>query len=113
MKYYTDTIPLSLAEKLKEKGMPDIEIEWNPIRGKHYCFKTYAEVFDWLLDEKIYVRIIPFGASRIGEETWDWTYYIDELGEPCTETEYFWHTWHEAANDAIEKALELIEEDRI
>lgn len=51
--YYTSQIPLPLAEKLKEKGMPDIEIVWNPIRGKHYCFKTYAEVFDWLMEKGI------------------------------------------------------------
>lgn len=109
MKYYTGIIPLTLAEKLKEKGLhslKDPRMEGWLNSGDNI---TYAEVFDWLLGELIYVRIIPVGASRIGEETWDWTYYIDQLGEPCTETDFFWHTWHEAANKAIEKALELIE----
>ena len=105
MKYFTATIPLDLAEKLKEKGMP---MEENDRRVIGWIIPTYSGVFDWLLGEQIYVRITTFGASRIGEETWDWSFYIDQLGEPYTETDFFWHTWHEAANAAIEKALTLI-----
>ena len=107
MNYYTEFIPVTLAEKLKTAGMP-IYLENDGYWGKTIKLPNYAEVFDWLLGEQIYVRIITFGASRIGEETWDWSFYIDQLGEPSTETDFFWHTWHEAAEKAIEKALTLI-----
>lgn len=111
MKHYTSQIPQPLGEKLKEKGMPieeDIYLEDDGYWDKTIKSPSYAEVFDWLLGEQIYVRIITFGASRIGEETWDWSFYIDQLGEPSTETDFFWHTWHEAADAAIEKALTLL-----
>lgn len=111
MNYYTQTIPPTLAEKLKEKGMPDIEIVWNPIRGKHYCFKTYAEVFDWLIREGIYFHHYPTDAfmRKVGE--WYFCVIHESIEyQHCSDWEFWKHTWHEAANAAIEKALELIKE---
>ena len=46
MNYYTSTIPLDLAKKLKAVGMPNIE-------GKDYVREPpYAEVFDWLMSNR-------------------------------------------------------------
>lgn len=105
MKYYTETIPTTLAEKLKEKGMPMEEGGKSMIDWK---VPTYAEVFDWLMAEKnltvilyrmtqnfrIALRKTDDGALLIS--MWDGE-YNDKNAD-----------WHEAANAAIEKALTLI-----
>ena len=117
MKYYTETIPVSLAEKLKEKGMPLGNYVWIPngmASSKEeanlayyddqlvpYC--NYAEVFDWLLDKHeafVYVTCLRM------DEGWQYCGGIWGYGIDMT---FGWQTsWHEAANAAIEKALELI-----
>lgn len=100
MKYYTETISVTLAEKLKEKGMP-IETE-----GTNIWCPPYAEIFDWLM-EKGYLIVVLRSEGRwcywVGlttdYDTYDDTYEIE--GED-------FGTWHKAANAAIEKALTLI-----
>ncbi len=101
MNYYTETIPPTLAEKLKEKGMP--------ISKQHLRFAkpgesrlirpTYAEVFDWLILRGINTLV------RQGK-----TDFIVAVYSATKDNYFRKDTWHEAANAAIEKALELIKE---
>lgn len=120
MRCYTETIPISLAEKekLKEKGMPYIEIDCETYdsgteyqRDERWCNNTYAEVFDWLMEKGVFI----FGFRRF--DNWRWAYSSEwrfriELEDISQESVNGYlvngNTWHEAANAAIEKALELI-----
>lgn len=92
--YYTSTISPTLAERLKEKGMP-IETE-----GDNIWCPPYAEVFDWLMERDIIVTIrAVYYRNR---ELRGWQPHYNHWGlKKCP-------TWHEAANAAIEKALTLI-----
>lgn len=94
MNYYTDTISITLAEKLKEKGMP-IEKE-----GENTWCPSYAEVFDWLMNRGQRVYIVK---SKSGADIWH------GLVNDSLNTLYY-DTWHEAAEKAIEKALDLIKQ---
>lgn len=107
MKHYTDTIPLSLAEKLKEKGM---SMPANYTDLPMFSLPTYGYVFDWLMTEKeTYIRIIPFReVKEINGTVWAWSWFMNRLTQPSINSDNFWMNWHEAANAAIEKALELI-----
>lgn len=118
MKYYTDTIPLPLAEKLKEKGMP-ITYSKHPhqiapgVRGivvgnfEEIDCPNYAEVFDWLIEKGIITSIYPFITEirMIAYKLIIKTVRNNKVTTHCTNV---YSTWHEAANAAIEKALELI-----
>lgn len=110
MKHYTSSIPLELAERLKEKGMPitisnlhqiapnvKVSVQMN---FKEIDCPTYASTFDWLMAKEISVSIIPFFATT--------GFYapIFVAREPLKTVEA--PTWHEAAEKAIEKALTLI-----
>lgn len=53
-RYYTETIPVALAEKLKDKGMP-IETE-----GENIWCPSYAEVLDWFASKGICIFIEPY-----------------------------------------------------
>lgn len=107
MKHFTDIIPLSLAEKLKEKGMPMITsvsisiIEDKPVvdeNGEQWYRPSYAEVFDWLMEKGIILYL---------DATYKHFFWRIDTVEGILQTEEF-ITWHEAANAAIEKALTLI-----
>ena len=105
MKYYNSQIPLALAEKLKEKGMP-MQDAYTPILYDKpesvmsgYIIPSYSEVFDWLIEKGMHITIDPvFGDSS--------TRYSWVINYDATISVY--STWHEAAEKAIEKALTLI-----
>lgn len=103
MKHYTDTIPLPLAEKLKEKGMP-IRIDYDTERTD----ATYSACFDWLMEKKIIINIEPYNAdTNRNSIMFCWLlFHFKDGNHPCQKWHY--ETWHEAAEKAIEKALELI-----
>lgn len=129
--YYTSTIPLAIAEKLKEKGMPmnvwkglrqgisflsvmedskydwlDKELENEPSKvERRYAIPSYAEVFDWFMEKEIYIRIIPF---REVKGVWAWSWFINRLTQPSINSDNYWMDWTLAADSAIEKALTLI-----
>lgn len=96
MKYYCSTISVTLAEKLKEKGMP-IHIWRDMFSDNKGTDATFASVFDWLAEKGIYVGITRTFAR------WGWLLFQDH----AILQEHF-DTWHEAAEAAIEKALTLI-----
>lgn len=115
MKHYTDTIPLPLAEKLKDKGMPIIlgkryldicpNSEDDEMPYQVLCSATYAEVFDWLMEKRIYFtiyRTIDF------YRTIDYYWRMDIICNGDDVATRYNKSWHEAANQAIEKALTLI-----
>lgn len=125
MKYYTDHIPLSLAEKLKEKGMPmkswqgwttpyisvmensaydwlndDLGILEPQMVERRYSIPTFGACFDWLMsDRRITIVVEP-------------SFYEPYLGKVYSKDGFVkgfdGKTWHEAAEAAIEKALTLI-----
>ena len=115
MNYYTSQIPLTLAEKLKEKGMP-ITYSNHPhqiapdVRGivmgnfKEIDCPTFGSCFDWLMsrDFTFYIDSVYQERKKIG-----YSYYLwDSDLEPYYDNGF--KTWHEAAEAAIEKALTLI-----
>lgn len=118
MKHYTETIPVALAGKIKEKGMP-IEMqslyaqEALNVRGIVKAgiglrCPSYAEVFDWLMEKGLSCEItrhIDFAHEEVCPE-WDWD--IEKVGALRDSPQGYGNTWHEAAEAAIEKALELI-----
>lgn len=105
MKYYTSSIPSTLADKLKATGMP-IEKESN-----NFLCPTYAEVFDWLMDKGWLVNIgreYDFANEEVTDK-FEWA--IEKVGYFSNQhgSANGWSgTWHEASNTAIENALELI-----
>ena len=136
MKHYTETIPVTLAEKLKEKGMPmevwqawatpyisvieNSEYDWldkelgnEPSKvEKRYAVPSYAEVFDWLRDIGIEVEVYLSmtrldAAKKPVQKIYAWNVFSRHSEANGEEDEM---SWHEAANAAIEKALELIKQ---
>lgn len=115
MNYYTEFLPVTLAEKLKEKGMP---IVYHPLftpecegadQSVGLIRPSYAETFDWLMEKGIYTRIIPFREVKGANGTlWAWSWFINKLTQPSINSNNFWMNWHEAADAAIGKALTLI-----
>lgn len=95
MRYYTATIPPTLAEKLKEKGCEHpyaIPEQWE-----------YGFVFDWLMEKGIMITIRA--VYFLNGELSGWQPHYNHWGlKKCD-------SWHEAANAAIEKALTLIKYD--
>lgn len=107
MKYYCEIISVSLAEKLKEKGMP-IHIWRDMFSDNKGTDATFASVFDWLMDRGLSCEItrhIDFGHEEVCPE-WDWD--IERVGPIIDSPGGYAGTWHEAAEAAIEKALTLI-----
>lgn len=114
MKYYTETIPTTLAEKLKEKGMPMMPClnitqtgSFSNDGGIHfYYLPTFAECFDWLIERGIYT-IVHIDKLLLSDGTFKNIYYpfTDKTFSTIKDRK---DTWHEAANAAIEKALTLI-----
>lgn len=108
MKHYTDTIPITLAEELKEKGMPMLtSVSIDIVGGKNvvgeaedqwYC-PTYAEVIDWLMEKDIHMY------PNFTDGLWSWI--IESVYDLKATGRY---TWHTAAIAAIDKALEMMEE---
>lgn len=106
MNYYTSTIPLPLAEKLEEKGMM-VDIDCDTFdegtqyqRDEVWCNNTYSEVFDWLMSRGVPIYIRPCYLINGDLGGWQPCYRIWKMKAEST--------WHEAAEKAIEKALELI-----
>lgn len=100
MNYFIATIPPTLAEKLKEKGKPiDVIVNFAGTGKNIDLAPTYASAFDWLIEKGIHIAIKPiFGESS--------TRYSWVINYKSTISVY--PTWHEAAEQAIEKALKLI-----
>lgn len=138
MKYYTETIPVTLAEKLKEKGMPmrgwqgwatpyisvmerspynwlddEMGILEPQMVERRYSIPTYGTCFDWLMSERD--TEISFehhfqSATIAGTMETSHEYYAAHISRQSGGFICceFGDTWHEAANAAIEKALTLI-----
>lgn len=113
IKYHTSTIPPALAEKLKEKGMVIANVT-DPMTGEKSCLYTYAHIFDWLMSEKdidIEIRLMIRRSAKVRsvmkcvERLYGWKVSRNNNLTNVMDGEL---TWHEAANAAIEKALELI-----
>ena len=104
MNYFTATIPLPLAEKLKKKGMHqlrDSRMEGWLNSGDNI---TYAEVFDWLMKKGVLME-----QTHLFGEFCMRPIMFNSDGEIMPIAHYYkCNSWHEAAEAAIEKALTLI-----
>lgn len=129
MNYYTETIPVALAEKLKEKGMPmevwngtiqripyicimeESSFVWLDKKLVRYSIPSFGACFDWLMEKGLRIVIEPsldFANERI-TDTWDCD--IVKVGAFSSQPETAisqCDTWHGVAEAAINKALELI-----
>lgn len=110
MRYYTSTIPVALAKKLKEKGMRIITVvRENYLEGGYYppeiVTPAYAEIFDWLMEKGINISVSYLGILREKQPYYE--AYIN-WNNTANEKTFTKCTWHEAAIAAIEKALTLI-----
>lgn len=109
MNYFTATIPLPLAEKLKEKGMPMEESRYGIFPhfvakdGVMYFPPTFASTFDWFMSKEceICIKIAMYSPTKF-----DWAVTSHSHWGNFSSVTY--PTWHEAAEKAIEKALTLI-----
>lgn len=99
MKYYTETIPLPLAEKLKDKGMPIIYRQ-SYLNDEGVPTTMYGQVFDWLMEKGVAISICnretPYGIG--------WYPVVNGASPKVIDGK----EWHHSANAAIEKALTLI-----
>lgn len=104
--YYTKTIPVAIAEKLKEKGMM-VDIDCDTFdEGTQYrhdevwCNTTYAEVFDWYAEQGFYLSIhcaqTPIGIGFYPS--------MNHVNFRSLNTD----TWEKSAIAAINRALQLI-----
>ena len=105
MKYYNAIVPGELVEKLYNAGYSNFatfNIENNKVA---HIEETYATIFDGLMEKDISIEIEP--EQILG----GWLCAIERISE----REIFtgsapFSTWHEAANAAIEKAIEILKE---
>lgn len=134
MKHYTETIPFTLAEKLKEKGYNepcsryyhthydndednaaslestgDLEPHFlNSLNENRVAAPMYSEVFDWLMEKGFSCEITRFFDFAHEEVCPKWGWSIEKVGPLTDAPGGYANSWHEAANAAIEKALTLI-----
>lgn len=113
MKYYTKIIPSALAEELKTLGihqLKDNRMEGWLNSGDNI---TYAEVFDWLMEKRIYIDGYPIYhiTNKCYTNEWCFNVMSDDIPQEKEGDYESFGKWHEAANAAIEKALELVKED--
>ena len=66
MKYYTNIVPTYAYSKLLEKGMP-------------VNLVTYAEVFDWLMTNGVYIYIFPDKGGINEDDIWRYSCDVDIL----------------------------------
>lgn len=104
-RYYTETIPADLALALKQKGMPEMKIEWNPIHEKYHCFNTYADVFDWFMGKGVCICMTC--TRRAFRMALGYGYVVQNI-DKFYASESNSRTWEKSAIGAIGKALELI-----
>lgn len=117
MKTYTKTIPATLAEKLKEKGMPityskHLHQIAPDVRGivvgnfEEIDCPNYAEVFDWLMEKGQCINITPDGLRFNFAERWRYTCYGKR-----NYVSAFASDWCHTADNAIRTALSEIEKE--
>lgn len=99
---YTESIPVDLAKKLYKAGMPietSADDEW-------WC-PPYAEVFDWLMEKGISIELaIWYNPFR---DVYDFN--VDSRVNGLHAPHERYPSWTEAATAAIEKALEILNEE--
>jgi hypothetical protein len=104
-KYYTAFIPFNLADLLDSAGMEYVE----------FNSTTYAEAFDFFIGKGLGAGIISFTNPS------KYTFYIDgyikddifiPAFDSSKEGRAIYATWHEAANDAIESVLNILEQQK-
>ena len=90
--YYSSNLTHDILEKLHEWGKCDV------ITGDDV---TYADVFDWFIDNRIWI-------AMHGGNMWDWR--IIAADRCMTIGTEFFTTFQEAANDVIESAMRIYDE---
>lgn len=98
-RYYTETIPVALAEKLEEKGM------MVDIAGENVWCPSYAEVLDWIMSKGVCICMTC--TRRAFRMALGYGYVVQTIGKFYA-SESNSHTWEKSAIRAIGQALELI-----
>lgn len=101
MNYYTSIVPAELVERLYGAGCPNI-FRYDLDGKAHYSETFYAEVFDGLMEKGLAaaIRVLPSGLVVA---------YIVHGDNTAVITR---KSWHEAANAAIEGAIEILKEQK-
>lgn len=107
MKYYNAIVPVELIEKLYNAGYSNIatfNLENNKVT---HIEETYATIFDGLMEKDISIELQP--EQILG----GWLATIERISEQKIYTGSApFSTWHEAANAAIEGAIEILKEQK-
>lgn len=125
-KRYTAKVSASLAQRLYEAGMPlrvNTEYEVNKFTNKvdkklDIEPPSYAKTLDWLASKNMIVHVYSFPCWHRGESEhctteFDVTIH-DEVAHEVESLDPMgnsYKTWHGAAVDGIEKALELLTDE--
>lgn len=131
-KQYTSAIPFKLADKLNRLGLPKIQVPPPQIDMGNgivqvsavdtYRIPSYAYVFDWFAEKEIYILINAFPVDSAKEGRFTAyeakvvdarNFYEGQINYKVEPYEYApdYRDICEALNDAIEKAIEILEKD--
>lgn len=99
MKYYNAIVPDELVEKLYKAGCPNIG-RYERDGEVFYSETFYAEVFDGLMEKGLAAAILVLPSGLV-------VAYIVHGDNTAVVMR---KSWHEAANAAIEKAIEILKE---
>ena len=115
-KHYTQAVPIELAHKFYDAGLPEIHLP-SPTKNMGHGIvaiqavsitkiPTYADVLDWLIEEGMCVSVYALNVS--GEIKW--ISHLMDISDDCKFDGSFGYkdSFDDAAKPAIEKALELL-----
>lgn len=114
MRHHTEIVPFELAVKLKKVGYPQLikngvyaengqylELDREYLVFPFISAPTYADVFDWLMENGYAVVMMP------EINTWDAEVYEFGKGQQAVICIKEKDNWYAVASEAIEKTLEL------
>jgi len=108
MNYYTSLVPTELVEKLYKAGCPNIGRYEEADGSVKYSEATYADIFDGLIEKGIVVCVRPVfddSTMKLG--------FMADIAVGKGGSALGWRTsWHDSANAAIEKAIEIIKKEK-
>ena len=102
MNYYNAIVPGELVEKLYKAGCPNIGRYEEADGSVKYSEATYADIFDGLIEKGVAVVIFPNDKCQ---HQYKWAFSVPGWIQ-------FEKGWHEAANSAFEKAIEILKKQK-
>ena len=103
MNYYTEIVPAEIVERLYKAGCPNIQRYERD--GKDVCSEeTYASVFDGLMERGIAIYVSPCLVTT----TMKFVFNAAIMSSEIDRSFGYRTSWCETANEAIEKAIEIL-----